>query len=130
MSRIGTTDAPATSGVLPLLFAVFLIGMTGCSAPESQRQQLMREKYPSYPEDVRKAIDSGTLLKGMSQEQVLLALGPTPCTNSRTIKGKIYDSWAYKLDAASGKLTPPVRCHEGRQAVVFENGRVIEWDAK
>ena len=113
-------------GVLVLI----LICLGGCSAAESQRQALMREKYPSYPEHIKQAIDSGTLVKGMTQEQVLLAIGRTPCVNSRSLKGKIYDSWAYKLDPATGKLIVPERCHEGRQAVVFENGYLTEWDAK
>lgn len=112
------------------LSLVALAFLAGCAAGESERQALMREKYPSYPDNIKKAIDSGTLVKGMTQEQVLLALGRTPCINSRTLKGKTYDSWAYQLDEQTGKLIVPTHCSMGRQAVVFENGRLTEWDAK
>jgi outer membrane protein assembly factor BamE len=112
------------------LLVLVLACLGGCSADESQRQVLMRGKYPSYPEHIKQAIDSGTLVKGMTQEQVLLAIGRTPCVNSRTLKGKTYDSWAYQLDQQSGKLVVPSHCSLGRQAVVFENGYLTEWDAK
>jgi len=104
--------------------------LAGCAAGESSRQALMREKYPSYPDHIKKAIDSGTLVKGMTQEQALLVLGQTPCVNYRTLKGKAYDSWGYQLDEQTGKLVVPTHCSLARQAVVFEDGRLTEWDAK
>jgi hypothetical protein len=65
----------------------------------------------------------------MDQEQVLLAIGETPCVASRTLKGKVYDTWAYRLDKSTGKLVVPDRCSTAQRAVVFENGRLVDWDA-
>lgn len=112
------------------LLMVALACLAGCSAAISERDTLMKEKYAAYPDNIKKAIDGGTLVKGMTQEQVLLALGRTPCFDSRNIRGKVYDNWAYKLDKTTGKLVVPLKCFEAHNAVVFENGLLIEWDDK
>ena len=89
-----------------------------------------RAKYSTYPENIRKAIDSGDVVRGMNQEQVLLSIGETHCVDSRIMSDKSYDSWTYHEDKYSGKLSPLGGCRPGEHAVIFENGYVIEGETK
>jgi hypothetical protein len=106
---------------------VLLVGLAACAADSAK--QVGREKYAAYPENIRKAIDKGAVLKGMTQEQVVLAVGRTGCTDTRTIGGKYYDSWTYHMDKYSGKLSDPGRC-PADHAVIFEDGYVIEGETE
>lgn len=103
---------------------VMLAGLAGCASDGPDRSQI-RSKYPTYPENIRKAIDNGVVLKGMTQEQVILAIGDTPCIDSRVMGGTALDSWTYRADPYTGKLSRPGRC-PGNHPVIFEGGYVIE----
>ena len=108
-------------------FLAILLGTLSACAGEDR--SAARAKYSTYPENIRKAIDSGDIVKGMNQEQVLLSVGETHCVDSRTMSGKAYDSWTYHADKYTGKLSPIGRC-PGDHPVIFENGYVIEGETK
>src|SRR5574341_663453 len=113
------------AGALLLIFT----GITGCG--ETMREILMKEKYPSYPPEIREAIDKGYLVKGMDATQVELALGPNPCIKTRSEGKKAYASWHYELDKATYKPVVPERCFDSQYSpytVFFEDGRVTHWD--
>lgn len=105
---------------------LILAGLAGCAADD---RAVTREKYATYPEHIRKAIDKGAVLKGMTQEQVLLSVGQTRCIDARSIGGKEFDSWTYHADQYSGKLSPVTRC-PGDHAIIFEDGYVIEGETQ
>ena len=100
-----------------------LAGLGACADDSTQR--VSREKYSTYPENVKKAIDKGAILKGMTQEQVILAVGQTSCIDARIVQGTHLDSWGYHADQYTGKLSAPGRC-PGDHPVIFEDGYVIE----
>ena len=78
------------------------ISMSAC---DGQRQRLMTEQYPSYPESVRWAIDKGNILRGMTEDQVYLALGSPVCKKDVPDEGRTVTVWP---------LYPPI----GRNACV------------
>jgi outer membrane protein assembly factor BamE (lipoprotein component of BamABCDE complex) len=111
------------------MLILLVLCVAGCS--ETQQEIAMRDKFPSYPEEIKDAIKGGYLVKGMDQDQVLLALGPTSCVATRSAGGKTYASWAYMLDTSTYKIIEPPRCFESEfkpYTVYFENGRVTQWD--
>ena len=112
---------------LRVAFLVVFLGTLAACAGEDR--SAARAKYATYPENIRKAIDSGDVVKGMNQEQVLLSVGETHCVDARTIGGKTFDSWTYHADKYTGKLSAVGRC-PGDHAVIFEEGYVIEGETK
>jgi len=117
------------SPTLVILFTLLVASIAGCGP--SMRETLMAEKYPTYPPEIREAIDKHHVLKGMDQAQVQLALGETPCVTSRTAGDKTYMSWTYWLDKSSYEVIEPSRCFDRNYSpytVFFENGRVTHWD--
>ena len=116
-----------TLQAVSLLF--ILTGITGCGEP--MRDILMKEKYPSYPPEIREGIDKGYVVKGMDATQVELALGANPCIRTRTEGNKAYASWQYELDKSDYKVKVPSSCfdrHSSPYTVFFEDGRVTHWD--
>ena len=114
-----------------LLSLATVLGMCAGGCGETRQEVLMRDHFPSYPQEIKDAIQGGYLVKGMDQDQVFLTLGPTPCVTARTEGGKTFASWAYKLDTATYKVVAPSRCFESQHkpyTVYFENGRVTQWD--
>ena len=103
-------------------FAIVILATAACSADTPERTGA---KYSTYPENVRKAIDNGVVLKGMTQEQVVLAVGQSHCVDARIVQGQHLDSWTYHADKYTGKLSVPGRC-PGDHPVIFEDGYVIE----
>jgi hypothetical protein len=109
---------------LLLLMSLFLIN---CGVV--QRQALMRDKYPLYPDNIKKAIDNRYIIKGMNQTQVYLALGTTLCISSSYYKNKQIIVWAYSPDPITGKpMSGTFDCYRARQRVYFENREVVGWD--
>lgn len=107
-----------------LLAAIFLLG---CGL--AQRQALMRDKYPYYPEHIKRAVDGGYIVEGMDQEQVYLALGVTFCKSSSYYKGRYVEVWSYQPNPFTGRPSAGTYdCLRARQRVYFENGRVVGWD--
>ena len=115
--------------VLAGLFLLMVTAVAGCG--ESVREIMMKEKYPSYPPEIREAIDKGYIVKGMDATQVELALGPTPCIQTRSEGQKAYASWGYALNKSTYKVVVPERCFDSQYApytVFFEDGRVTQVD--
>lgn len=111
------------------LFLLMVTAVAGCGDPV--REIMMEEKYPSYPPEIREAIDKGYVVKGMDVTQVELALGPTPCIQTRSEGTKAYATWEYALNKSTYKVVIPERCFDSQYApytVIFEDGRVTQVD--
>ena len=103
-----------------LTVSLALCLILGCAM---ERDRLMRDKYPSYPDSIKRAIDESYLLTGMDQEQVYLVLGPAMCKKQAQRKGKEVEVWLYP----PGGREP---CLTAKHRVYFEQGRVTEWEVK
>ncbi|MDE3018493.1 MAG: hypothetical protein KGO52_11800 [Nitrospirota bacterium] len=97
-----------------------LFWLVGC---ETERDRLMRDKYPAYSDNIKRAIGESYLLIGMDQEQVYLTLGPAMCKTQVQRKGKLVEVWLYP----PGGRDP---CVTAKHRVYFDRGRVTEWEAK
>lgn len=95
-----------------------VLGLLGCA---SERDRLMREKYPTYPESIQHAIDKGYLIRGMDHDQVYLALGETICRKTIEHEGRPVEVWLF----APGGRDP---CKTAEFRVYFEQGAVTRWD--
>jgi hypothetical protein len=96
----------------------FPLVLSGC---DGQRQRLMTEQYPSYPEGVRWAIDKGNILRGMTEDQVYLALGSPVCKKDVEDEGRTVTVWLYPPIGRNACITSAFR-------VYFEQGAVTTWD--
>jgi hypothetical protein len=94
----------------------------GCAA-DRERDRLMKEKYPAYPEDIKRAIDQTYLMVGMDREQVYLVLGEPMCKKTITRNGKDVEAWMYP----PGGMEP---CRTAQHRLYFEEGRLQEWETK
>jgi outer membrane protein assembly factor BamE len=99
-----------------ILVAV-LVAMMGC---DLQRDRLMKEKYPSYSESIKRAIEQSYPMHGMDHEQVYLALGEPLCKKTIQHKGNPVEVWLYP---PGGKYP----CNTAEFRVYFENGTVSDW---
>ncbi len=94
------------------------VGFSGCA---SERSRLLKEEYPSYPEGVRRTIDRGTIIRGMNQDQVFLALGSPVCKTEIQDQGRAVQVWLYPPIGRDACVTADFR-------VYFEEGVVTTWD--
>jgi len=112
---------------LIFLNLLIIVILSGCGA--IQRHALMKNNYPSYPEEIRSAIDNGKIIMGMNKEQVYLSLGTTFCTQSANYKGSAVEVWAYHPNPFTGKPSAGTYdCRVASQKVIFENGIVVGWE--
>jgi len=106
------------------LAALTLVALTAVlSFCESERHQLMREAFPTYPENVRRAIVHSYLLFGMTYEQVFLTLGLPICKREDVFEGRAVEVWLYP----PGGRDP---CQTARHRVYFEKGIVVGWESR
>ncbi len=103
-----------------LLNSLFLVAtlLPGC---DQERTRLLKEEYPSYPEGVRRTIDRGTIIRGMNQDQVYLALGSPVCKTEIQDQGRPLQVWLYPPIGRDACITAEFR-------VYFEEGVVTTWD--
>lgn len=80
----------------------------------------MKEKYPTYPDDLKRAIDRGYVMVGMDHDQVHLAYGDPICKKTIDHKGRPVEVWLYP----PGGEDP---CRTAVHRVYFENGKVTGW---
>jgi outer membrane protein assembly factor BamE len=106
---------------LASLIVLGLCLLTGCFA-DKERERLMKEQYPSYPELIKRAIDDGYVTRGMTYDQVYLALGPAYCRTPTYYQGKKVETWMYPPDEG-------MPCARARSRIYFENGQVIGWES-
>lgn len=103
---------------IPYSLLILVALLAGCDA---ERQRLMRDEYPSYPERVRRAIDRESILRGMTEEQVYLSLGSPVCKKEIQYEGRPVQVWLYPPIGRDACITADFR-------VYFENGGVTRWD--
>ncbi len=105
---------------LVLSNGLFLVAMAlpGC---DTERHRLLTQEYPSYPEGVRWAIDKGNILRGMTEDQVYLALGSPVCKKDVVDEGRTVTVWLYPPIGRNACITSAFR-------VYFERGAVTTWD--
>lgn len=103
--------------LLPCLLLVLL--WPGC-ASDPERTRLMTEQYPSYSEEIKRAIDHGYLLYGMTADQAYLALGRPFCKAPERYENKTVETWMYPPDEG-------FPCTRASNKVYLENGSVIGW---
>ncbi len=81
----------------------------------------MKEQYSSYSEAVRRAIDRGSVMRGMNEDQVFLSLGTPVCKKEIQYQGRPVKVWLYPPIGRDACLTADFR-------VYFEEGLVMAWD--
>ena len=93
--------------------------MVAC-ASSAEHDRLMREKYPTYPELVKRAIDRGYPMRDMDQDQIFLALGEPVCKRIIDFEGRKVEVWLFPPAGRDPCTTPDFR-------VYFEEGVVTGW---
>jgi outer membrane protein assembly factor BamE len=86
-----------------------------------ERQRLLETEYLSYPEHVRRVIAKESIMRGMTENQVYLSLGPPVCKKDIAFQGRPVQVWLYPPIGRDACITADFR-------VYFENGRVTTWD--
>ncbi len=99
-------------------FGLLFIALTGC---DRHRHRLMTEEYASYPQGIQRAIDRGMIMRGMSHDQVYLALGEPVCKTEREDEGQRVQVWLYPPIGRDACITAEFR-------VYFQDGLVATWD--
>jgi outer membrane protein assembly factor BamE (lipoprotein component of BamABCDE complex) len=119
-------DMPVKPGVVFLLFLLFLLA----SCDYMQKKALLQDRYPSYPENIKQAIEGEYVAEGMDQEQVYLALGSTTCKTKGYYQNKHVEIWSYdrRQQSAAETYAGTYDCLKATFRVYFENGRVIGWE--
>jgi hypothetical protein len=135
--------------VLPL--AVIIV-LAGCSSSPISRIDDNRARYESWPLDVQEGILAGEARKGMTREQVEMALGKPTQVVSRSAREGDDEVWIYRKSAVGSTLLNNTGVSVGtgiggvnvgtgvggvgrrqtpeEQEVVFANGVVVRSDAK
>lgn len=101
-----------------LILCILILSGLGCDA---ERQRLMKEQYPFYPERIRRAIQLGTVMRGMTEEQVYVSLGAPACKRDIQRQGTPIRVWLYPPIGRDACMTADFR-------VYFEEGQVTTWD--
>jgi hypothetical protein len=151
-----TTDQPI-SDVKILVFLRIVVALatcafSGCSTSPMSRIDDNRAKYESWPLEVQEAVLNGVARKGMTREQVEMALGKPTQVVSRSAKEGEDEIWVYRKSAVGSTLLNNTGVSVGtgiggvnvgtglggmgarqtpdEQEVVFGNGVVIRSDPK
>lgn len=133
---------------------LLMLGNLGaCSSSPISRIDADRAKYESWPIEVQEAVLNGEARKGMTAEQVEMALGKPTEVVTRSARGGEDEVWVYRKSSGGSSLlsNTPVSIGTGiggislgtgiggggrsrqvadEQEVVFANGVVVRSDAK
>jgi len=113
-----STHKVRSTGLRTLVVAlVTLAALAGC---DLERSRLMKEKYPAYPEHIKRAIDQGYPVHGMDHDQVYLVFGEPICKKTIQYQGRPVEVWLYP----PGGRNP---CDTAEFRVYFEDGAVTSW---
>jgi hypothetical protein len=139
--------ARVASSLLVLTFAAF--GFAGCASSPMSRIDQNRDKYESWPIEVREGVLAGEARKGMTPEQVEVAMGKPTEVISRGAGDEV---WVYRknqvgstllnntgisvgtgiggvnVGTGMGGMGGPSRGLENEKEVVFQNGVVVRSD--
>lgn len=98
--------------LLPLLLAGWLVLLAACSSPTSpnaimDRVDANRDVYETWPIEIKDAVLSGQVLRGMTTDMVYVARGkPT----ERVDRGNGDEVWVYRIsgggDSSGGSILP------------------------
>ena len=139
-----------------LLLPVFAgsLLLAACSSSPMSRVDANRAVYESWPLEVQEAVSSGRVIKGMTPEQVEMALGKPSQVVTRSGRSGDDEVWIYRTGGSGSSLlnntnislggglggvgidSGPIGIGGGRnrsvdeQEVVFERGVVIRADGK
>ena len=90
----------------PLRFAFLAAGLAlaGCSSSPLSRIDSNRARYESWPIDVQEAVLNGEVKKGMTPEQVEMALGKPSQVISRSSRAGEDEVWVYRKGGTGSGL--------------------------
>lgn len=77
---------------------------SGCSSSPMSRIDSNRGQYESWPLEVQEAVLNGRAIKGMTKEQVEMALGKPSEVVSRSAKAGEDEVWVYRKGGGPGGL--------------------------
>jgi hypothetical protein len=83
-----------------LLVAALILGLAGCASSPVSRIDSNRAAYESWPLDVQEAVLNGRAIKGMTPEQVEMAMGKPSEINTRSAQGD--EVWIYRKSGGAG----------------------------
>lgn len=124
-----------------LAFLACLAVLGACSTPHARIQRNLAQ-FQSYPEEARRAISSGKVALGFTEEMVRMALGSPSRIYRRTTAQGIYDVWVYRATETQNATVYPgsnpqslgtdliatavVSQYFEAARVVFDHGKVVE----
>jgi hypothetical protein len=89
---------------LPLLFSLLAVSLSSCASSPISRIDQDRAKYESWPIEAREGILAGEARKGMTPEQVEMALGKPTEVISRSSREGGDEIWVYRKNAVGSTL--------------------------
>ena len=103
------------------LSVVVLAAVLAACASDPVRDRLMKEQYATYPEDIRHSIKVHQPMRGMTRDQLYLALGQPLCRTTANIDGKKKEVWMYPPGGA-------FPCTSAQYRIYFaDKGLVEQW---
>ena len=116
-NRCHRPRSPMNRRLWTLLLCVIL--QSAC-AGSAEHNRLMHEKYPTYPESIKRAIDRGYPMREMDHDQLFLALGEPVCKKTISFDGRPVEVWLFPPAGRDPCVSPDFR-------VYFEHGLVTGW---
>lgn len=87
-----------------LLFSLLALGLSSCASSPISRIDQNRAKYESWPIEAREGILAGEARKGMTPEQVEMALGKPTEVISRSSRDGGDEVWVYRKSSVGSGL--------------------------
>ena len=132
------------------ILTAMMLGLVACSTSPMSRIDHGRAKYETWPLDVQEAVLNGEARKGMTREQVEMALGKPTKVVTRSATGDD-EVWVYRKSAVGSNILNntgvslgtgiggvnvgtgigggAIRQTPEEKEVVFSNGVVVRSDA-